>query len=410
VGLFLVGLRNIARNPRRSVLNATALSLGVAVMIIGLGWIRGYHTTIYGGIRNLETGDIEVLRDGYLDQERRLPLDLAVPDSPSLARKILGDPSVAAVAERIDFGATVGSAAGSVRVLGRGIDPAAETRVTTISSFLTQGSFLSAGKSGILLGASLAAKLGVRAGELVALSATDRYSVQNFIEIPVEGTFRFGIPSLDDNLIFVDLATARQLLSLPGSATRLVVRLKAGISEDSALASLQEILRGTNMKAYPWQRFAEVVVSATSADIGGFWIILAVIFLLIVIGIVNSMSMTVHERTREIGTLRAIGMRRFQLAFVFLSEAATLALLAAAVGCILGGIFAFYMARVGIDFSKTSLEMPIPFGHRFNGDYRLPDFLLSSAGCMASALLGSLLPTRRAARLSISRALGTRIE
>jgi len=410
VGLFLVGLRNIARNPRRSVLNATALSLGVAVMIIGLGWIRGYHTTIYGGVRNLETGDIEVLRDGYLDQERRLPLDLSIQDSASVAEKILRDPSVAAAAERIDFGATVGSAAGSVRVLGRGIDPAAESKVTTTSTFIAQGSFLSAGASGVLLGASLAAKLGIRVGEPVALSATDRYSVQNFIEIPVLGILRFGIPSLDDNLVFVDLATAQQLLSMPGSATRLVIRLRNGASEDGVLASLREMLRGTGTTAYPWQRFAEIIVSATSADIGGFWIILAVIFLLVVIGIVNSMSMTVHERIREIGTLRAIGMRRFQLAFVFLSEATTLALVAAAVGCILGGIFAFYMAAVGIDFSKTSLEMPIPFGRRFNGDYRALDFFLSSIGCMASALLGSLFPTRRAARLSISRALGTRIE
>jgi len=409
VGLFLVGMRNIARNRRRSVLNATGLSLGVAVMIIGLGWVRGYHTTIYGGIKSLETGDIEVLRGGYLGQERRLPLDLSIQDSASVARTVLADRSVASVAERIDFGATVGTARGSVRVLGRGIDPAGETKVTTITSFITQGSFLSAATGGLLLGAPLATKLGARVGDLVALSATDRYSVQNFIEIPVDGIFRFGVPSLDDNLVFVDLATARQLLSVPG-ATRIVVRLKKGASENDALISIQEALRGTDATAYPWQRFAAVIVSATSADIGGFWIILAVIFLLVLIGIVNSMSMAVHERTREIGTLRAIGMRRFQLAFVFLSEAACLALAAAAVGCIVGGLFAWYMSAVGIDFSQTSLEMPIPFGRRFNGDYRVFDFLISSISCIASALLGSLLPTRRAARLSISHALGTRVE
>ena len=155
---------------------------------------------------------------------------------------------------------------------------------------------------------------------------------------------------------------------------------------------------------YSWRTFAAVIVSATSADIGGFWIILFVMFLLVVIGIVNSMSTAVQERTREIGTLRAIEIRRSQLVLLFLVEAASLALVAAAIGCVLGGLFAWYMTGVGFDFSTTSLEMPISFGHRFTGDYRPVDFLV------ASALAGSLLPTRRAARLFIPRSLSARVE
>ncbi len=332
MGLFTMGLRNITRNPRRSALNIIALGLGVAVMIIGLGWIRGYSTTIYEGVKKLETGDLQVLRRGYLDQERRLPLDLSIPDAAAVAERIAGEPFVMAVAPRVDFSATVGSAAGSVRVLGRAVDPAAEARVTTTPLFVRQGAWIPSGGQGLLIGEPLARKLGVKVGQLVALSAIDRYSVENFVELPVSGIFRFGLTSLDENLILVDLATARQLLGIPGAATRLVVRLKAGVSESSALASVSGLLRGTGDTAYPWRRFAPVIVSATSADAGGFWIIFVVIFLLVVIGIVNSMSMAVHERTREIGTLRAIGIRRSQLSLLFLAEAASIALAAAVVG------------------------------------------------------------------------------
>ena len=410
MGLAAIGLRNIARNPRRSALNITALGIGVAVMIIGLGWIRGYYTTIYGGVKRLETGDLQILRDGYLDQERRLPLDIVIPDAYAVARRISADPLVEAVAPRVDFSATVGTEAGSVRVLGRAIEPAAEARVTTIRQFIQQGSYFSPDKGGILLGAPLARKLGLVTGQSVALSAVDKYSVQNFVEVPVAGIFLFGLPSLDEGLVIVDMATARGLLSTPGAATRLVVRLKDGVSERKAAASIRELLRGMGDSVYSWRAFAGVIVSATSADIGGFWIIFFVIFLLVIIGIVNSMSMAVQERTREIGTLRAIGIRRSQLAVLFLVEAASLALVAAAIGCLLGGLFAWYMTSVGFDFSSTSLEMPIPFGHRFTGDYRPVDFLFGSAVSLASALTGSLLPTRRAARLSIPRSLGTRVE
>ena len=175
------------------------------------------------------------------------------------------------------------------------------------------------------------------------------------------------------------------------------------------MASIDKLLAGTDTKAYSWRRFAQVIVSATSADIGGFWIIFAIIFLLVMVGIASSMSMTVRERTREIGSLRAIGIRRPQLSLLFLSEAARLALAAAAVGCIMGGILGWYVTNVGFDFSGTSLQMPIPFGHRFTGDYRASDFLLATAISVASALDGCIFPIRRAARLAIPRALGSSV-
>ncbi len=410
MGLLRLGLYNLLRNPRRSALNLTALALGVAVMIIGLGWIRGYYTTIYGGIRRLETGDLQILRDGYLDEERRLPLDLAMTDVSALVRRVAADPQVMAAAPRIDFSATVATGAGTVRILARAIDPAAERQVTTVAQFIQSGSYLAPGTGGLLIGAPLAKKLGAEVGHLIALSAVDRSSVENFVEVPVAGIFRFGLPSMDENLVLVDLATARGLLGMPDQATRLVIRLNRGATEQSARASLSAALHGTGARVYPWQRFAQEIVAATSADIGGFWIVLLVIFALVGVGIINSMAMVVQERTREIGTLRAIGIGRPPLTLLFMSEAAWLALAAALAGCLLGGIVAFYVQTVGFDFSVTSLEMPIPLGHRFTGDYRASDFLAASAVAVAAALAGSFVPTRRAARMSIARALGSRVE
>ena len=408
--LLGIGLRNILRNPRRSTLNIAALALGMAVMIIGLGWIRGYYTTIYRGIRGLDTGDLQVLRPAYLDEERRLPLDLALNGVSSLSRRVAANPGVNAVAARIDFGATVSTGRGSVRVLGRAVDPVAEPLVTRDGEFITQGSYLVRGRSGVLLGAPLARKLGIAVGHLVSLTAVDRHSVQNFVEVPVAGIFRFGIPSMDDTLVFVDLATARDLLGMQDAATRLVIRLDNGTRESAALASLSADLRGSGVSVYPWRRFAQEIVAATSADIGGFWIVLVVIFALVAVGIVNSMAMVVQERTREIGTLRAIGIRRPQLVLLFLSEASWLALAASLVGCLLGGAVALYVQSVGFDFSSTSLDVPIPLGRRFTGDYRATDFLVAGAVALGAALAGGLIPTRRAARLVIARALGSRVE
>lgn len=409
--LIRIALRNVARNWRRSVLNVVAIAVGVAVMIFGQGWVRGYYETIYTGIRNFDTGDVQVLRDGYMAQQRRLPLDIAIDNYRALADRIKGDPSVEAVTPRIDFSATIGTDVGSVPVLGRAIDPREEAKITVIKQFIDQGSYLEANGGGVLIGAPLAKKLKVSVGDTVSVSAVDRYSAQNYIQAVVRGIYQFGYPPVDQNMVFVDLSTAQELLGMHGQATRLVVKLKHGVGESYGLASVRKQLVGTGETAYSWRRFAQAVVLATQSDIGGFRIMMVIMYLLIIIGILNSMSMSVQERTREIGTLRAIGIRRPQLVGLFLSEGAWLALFGAVLGAILGGVIVYFMEVVGFDFSSiSSVDMPIPFGHKFTGDYLPRDFLMAAAVAVVTAVAGSFLPIRRASRRNIADSLGAHVE
>jgi putative ABC transport system permease protein len=155
----------------------------------------------------------------------------------------------------------------------------------------------------------------------------------------------------------------------------------------------------------------EVIVSAVEADIASFSIIIAVLFLLIVIGILNSMSMAVHERTREIGTLRAIGMKRGQLTRLFLAEGVSVAAVGSLVGAALAGLVGIYFGIVGFDLSALAgTGLPIPFGERFTADFRVWDFLLGAAIGIVTATAGSLIPTRRASKIAIADALGSHLE
>ncbi len=409
--ILRIGFRNVTRNWRRSVLNIVAIAIGVSVMIFGQGWVRGYYHTIYSGVRNFETGDVQILANGYLAEQRRLPLDMAIGNFQGLAAKVKNDPRVAAVAPRIDFSATIGTDKGSIRVLGRAIDPGSEAKVTVLKQFIQTGSYLKDNAGGVLLGAPLAKKLGVSVGDSVTVSAVDKYSAENYIQARVTGIYRFGYPPMDNNTIFIDLPTAQALLGMKAEATRLVVKLKPGVSEASGLAAVKNIVSGTKESAYSWRTFAQAVVLATSGDIGGFRITMVIMYLLIIIGILNSVSMSVQERTREIGTLRAIGIRRSQLMSIFLAEGFWIAILGSVVGCILGGAIAYYLGVVGFDFSKiSSTDLPIPFGHKFTGDYLPIDFLLASAVGVLATVAGSYLPVRRASRRNIAWSLGAHIE
>ncbi len=412
--LFFIGFRNVSRNLRRSILNIIAIAIGVGVLVFGQGWIRGYYNTIYTGVRNFETGDVQVLEKGYLDEQRRLPLDIAINGYAGLANQLRKLPQVAAVAPRIDFSATVGTEAGSVRVLGRAIDPANESKVTVTRQFMQAGHYLTPGAGGVLIGQPLAEKLGVKPGDTISVTAVDRYSAENYIQAVVEGVFRFGYPPVDQNTVFIDLATAQELLAMNGEATRLVVKLAPGTGENAGLQAVEKSIASggeSGVEAYSWRRFAQAVVIATSADIGGFKIVMVILYLFIIIGILNSMSMSVQERIREIGTLRAIGIRRSRLTGLFLSESIWIAIFGAIVGCILSGAMAYYLGVVGFDFSKiSSTDLPIPFGHKFTGDYLPVDFVVAALVGIATAIVGSLIPTVRASRLNIAWSLGAHVE
>jgi putative ABC transport system permease protein len=155
-----------------------------------------------------------------------------------------------------------------------------------------------------------------------------------------------------------------------------------------------------------WQYFVQSIVNATRADIASFWGILVILYVMIVLGILNSMSMSVRERTREIATLRAVGMRRGRLMQLFLGESVALAVIGSVIGVILSIPLVYWLQVIGIPLGDAMPEdLPIPFGSTFYADYRLWHYLLSIGIAAATALLGGFIPSRRAAKLNIAGAM-----
>jgi putative ABC transport system permease protein len=125
-----------------------------------------------------------------------------------------------------------------------------------------------------------------------------------------------------------------------------------------------------------------------------------------VLGILNSMSMSVRERTGEIGTLRAIGIRRRRVTVLFLYEALSIAIMAGAISVVLSLPIAGYLQLVGVDVGTAlPADLPVPFGETFRADYRLWHYVLSVGVGVLSAAVGAVIPARRAARLNIAEAM-----
>ena len=402
--LILVAWRNVFRNKRRSVLNIIALALGTGLMVLGLGWVQGYHTYIYTAMQNFEAGEVQLIPDGYLAESRRMPLDLNIGDYRALKKHLKDFDEVREATGRIDFSLRLSNRSESIYLSGRAIDPESEANTTVLKNYISAGEYLSAEKSGILLGRELADRMDVEPGSTVYIVAQDKYGVENFTDIRVTGIFHYGFPPIDKHVVFLDLASAMRLLDMENQVSRVVLRLAEELTPAEGSRILKE--RDLPGEIHSWKTFAQATVSAVRADTNSFYIMLIVLYLLIVLGLLNSMSMSVHERTREIGTLKAIGMKKRQIVLLLVWESAWMALIAAVAAVIVSSPMIWYLSKVGLDIAAEMPEsIPVPFGEQFYADFRLKHFLIAFGIASASALLGTLRPAVRASKLVVADAM-----
>jgi putative ABC transport system permease protein len=404
MALILVALRNVFRNKRRSILNIIALSLGTCLMVLGLGWVEGYHSYVYTAMQNFESGEVQLIPEGYLEEERRLPLDLSLSPYQELKNRLLAVPEVREATGRIDFSLRLSNRKESIYLVGRAIDPESEANTTVLADYIYSGNYLSSLKGGILIGKVLAERMDVHPGNTVYIVAQDKYGVENFIDIEVAGIFNYGFPPIDKNVVFMDLASAMDLLDMKSEVTRLVLRLNPGTSpeEGTALLRRQE-LEG---EVYSWKRFARATVSAVETDSRSFYMMLVILYLLIVLGMLNSMSMSVHERTREIGSLRSLGMKQREVIILLLAESCWISVISAAIAIIFSLPMVWYLGSVGLDITSQIPEsIPVPFGEQFYADFRIRHFAISIAAATLTAMLGTIRPARKASRLVVADAL-----
>ncbi len=412
--LLNIAIRNIRRNERRSRLTIITIVIGVAILMNMQGIYRGLTTTIYGHMMAMDTAQVQIENAAYRAEARRLPLDKTIDNPDALASMIRKLPGVKAVSERIDASFEITNGKEGVRVQARGVSQD-EARVTDLGKSIVEGRTFAPGEPGLVIGKGMATKLGLKVGDAAWFTALDRHSVRNLGSAPILGIFEFGFPLLDDYMIYIDIDQARGLLDLGKVATRLVVRgedPKASASLAKEIAAAVAKNSGAaeegakNLTVYEWKTFAENLVSTIETRLQLLLSILVVLFSLIIAGIFNTMAMNVQERWREIGTLRAIGIRRSGLEHIFLLEGLVMGIM----GCIIAAVPAtavgLWLGVWGIDISGIMpRDIPIPFGSVLHASYSIVDASRAILAGIGAALLGSWFPARRAARLPITEAI-----
>ncbi len=379
--LFLA-LRHIRRRALQSSLTLLGVAVGVMVLITALSLTNGF-------IDELISSTLEATPHISLAAYDNAPLT----NDPAVLKRIEELPGVVAaapylsaqalIARRADATAGISGAQGYTQVLG--IDPNREQEVLDLTVLEQQAEALSAG--GIILGSSLALKLGVASGDTVLLVDINRSRTS----FPVAGTFRVGNEIIDGALSYTSIPTLQNYLGAEGEISGYHVRLA---DPQTAETFAQTLANETGLWATPWQSLFGGLVRQLELQKTLIGVVVFLIVLVAAMGIANILILTVAEKTEEIAILRAIGASERQVLAVFTTE-----------GLILGGGGTVLGALLGLGLSLYFKFQPYPLPGDLYFITQLPvelqpwDFIWVCALSLGTSVVAALLPARRAGRL-----------
>ncbi len=389
--LITMAWRNVWRNARRSLITMTAMSFGVAGIVALYSYREATYDVIIRDITSGLIGHLQVHGLGY----QEAPGIATVVKNPVQVEAALQGALPGAKSERRVIGAGLaGSGDRSAPVMVLGVEAGSTTLY-----HLETGKDLGA-KGAVLIGRELALDLQVGlGGELVLVSqgadgsvANDRYTVA--------GTFTSSSAELDANAVVMPLAEAQSFFALGDGVHQLVVKLPAAQEDLSAeVTAVRSALDLKTLEALSWSEMIPQLKASIDQKRKNATFMDFVIFLIVGLGVFNAMTMSVFERTHELGVLAALGTRPRRLMGMILFEALWQAGLAFVVGVAVAGLI---LTAVGTSDLSSTMKGDV-MGVRMPGSIALslyPGALKGAAlTAFLTAIAGALLPAFRAARL-----------
>ncbi len=402
---LLLAFRNVFRNRRRTIMTMIMVGGGVA----GLLLVGGFFARMFWGLRESTISDglghIQIFTAEHFNREEKHVLDTGIENWRQVAGTVSTGGHVRGVAPRIEFNGMLSNGIKSGVFMGSAVDPVAEESLG-FTPRLAAGRDLDTKPSGeveALIGAGVAHSMNVKPGDGLTILAVTSDGALNGIDVQIVGVVNTGFKEMDDRYLRITLPSAQRLLQ-SDRVTNLVVGLDKTESTDEVAASLAPRLQGLAQQLVlkKWIDLAAYYKQVRSLFSTIFVFLGVIVFFMVLMSSVNTLLMTMFERTREIGTMLAMGTPRSWIMALFVFEAVLLGALGAIVG-VVGGNF------LGLLINHAGIHLPPPPGTNVPMSFRVlyvPSLMIgSSILVIVSLALAAILPAIRASRLQIAEAL-----
>ncbi len=398
-----IAFRNIFRHKRRSFLTALSMIIGFILLGISFAFGEGGYGHIIEMFTHSHTGHIQIHSQGYLD---RPGLYKNFDHTRKLQAVLNTIPDIRALAPRVYCGALafIDKKTTAIQVIG--VDPLREKVLSSLADKVDQGKFLEpttviAPHNQIIIGNGLARILHADIGSEIAMVsqgadgsiATDLFKVVAILKKKVDST--------DRNNGYIHIYKAQEFLAMGNRVHEVAVMLSSHKKSRQVTAKIRATLNKaqlTGLEVHPWEAVESLFYRSMKADKKGNWVFLFIIGLIVALGVLNTVLMSILERTREFGVMQAVGTRPSHIFFQIVLETLLLSLMAVAIGGVLTVPVLWPLVTYGIP-----MDQPMTIGGieiaTFKAGFVPEAFLVPFLVTVITSTLVSVIPAIRAARI-----------
>ncbi|MDQ1318698.1 MAG: hypothetical protein QG588_2360, partial [Candidatus Poribacteria bacterium] len=402
---------NIWRYKRRTIITFTAISIGIVAFVSMDSLLKGVH---YESLRNFidyESSHLKIYnREFYqeMSNEGFLLLNKAIDNYENIENLIKSNDI--SITPRIDFRASlVNENTGDERPFTIvGIDPDKDRAVYKLPDAIIYGKFLKSGERGVLIGRISAKKLETKLGDTLTILTRTKNDTYQTISVDVVGIIDPPNPDINKSFAYISLDIVDDDLNMAGSVTEIGVRVKNG-DENKILKRLDGILKANNLsqlEVISWKELGKDWLTLSRNKMAGSYIMILVVFIISAVGVINTMLMSVFERIKEIGMMRALGMRDTEVIWSFFFEGASIGFLGGVIGIFIGLILNFYLIYHGLDLSYMG---DADIGYRvmniMKGTWNVGAYGFAFVFSIIISALISIYTSRKAIKMEITQAL-----
>jgi len=351
--------RNLWRHGRRTWLTIGAMIFSNTLLVFSISLQFGSYDMMIDNTLQAFSGHIQLQHPRYLDESR---MRFALPDIAATAQRLRADIGLASISARAAGFALASSKNRSYGLQILGVDADHEPQVSTLPGLIKQGRYLDPGATEeIVIGAVLARNLKIGIGDEITFIGSGFDDSFAAGVVRVVGIFTSGIPDLDRSVAQVNLGYFQDVFAMQKRGHSIVIRARHIEDVGQLVRQISSLgVVGDAIALRDWDALQPGLKQAIQADMTSAWFMYIVLIVLVAFSVLNTQLMSVLERTREFGTMMALGLKPSRLSRLVMLETGLMTGLGLIIGIGIGALITAYFGEVGFSYPGME-EMAVKF-------------------------------------------------
>lgn len=356
--LLKIAWRNVWRNKARSIVIILAVGFGLWGGIFATALINGLLNQQFESSIQYDVSHIQMHNHQYIiDRETALTID----NADAISEFLSAHSKVQAYSFRSRAHGMLATASMTAGIELYGIDSEKEHATTLLQNNLVEGDYFETSvRNPVLIGQKLSEKLNITVGNRIVITLQDIHNEIVSASFRVSGVYRTSNTMNDERNVYVRQSDIEELLGSSGIVNEIAVLLYELDEVDEVRAELQTAFPGYEIRT--WYEISPELSFITEFSGAAMMVLLIIILFAMAFGILNTMLMTIFERTQEIGVLMCVGMSKLRIFSMIILETTVLVVTGAVFGSLLGSVSVYVTSKSGVDISRFGGDTLSDFG------------------------------------------------